>query len=101
MLTCDAVVAEAAFHLGSISYVLELVNDGMLELAFDLGKNLNRVAELAKRYEDRQPDLADLCVICMSELHPRYAVITVDQADFRVYRRNRRETIPIVCPPGR
>jgi len=26
-------------------------------------------------------------------------VLTVDESDFRVYRRNRREVIPIVCPP--
>jgi len=26
-------------------------------------------------------------------------VLTVDEKDFRVYRRNGREVIPIVCPP--
>jgi len=26
-------------------------------------------------------------------------VITVDSGDFRVYRRNKREVIPILCPP--
>lgn len=26
-------------------------------------------------------------------------VITVDRQDFRVYRRNKRETIPLICPP--
>jgi hypothetical protein len=35
----------------------------------------------------------------MSELHPHHSVITVDRDDFRVYRRNKRETIPLVCPP--
>jgi hypothetical protein len=28
-------------------------------------------------------------------------VITIDRTDFRVYRRNKRETIPILCPPER
>jgi len=28
-------------------------------------------------------------------------VITVDREDFRVYRRNKRETIPLICPPAR
>jgi len=32
----------------------------------------------------------------MSELHPRHAVITVDEDDFRVYRRNKREAIPLL-----
>jgi hypothetical protein len=60
---------------------------------------LEQLAELAKRYEDRKPDLADLCIVRMSELYPRHTVITVDEIDFRVFRRNKREAIPILCPP--
>jgi len=99
LLTCEAVLAEAAFHLRSPSYVLSLVEDGMLRIAFEMTKHQPRLAQLAQRYQDRQPDLADLCVICLSELFPRHTVITVDEVDFRIYRRNNRETIPILCPP--
>jgi hypothetical protein len=56
-------------------------------------------AALAKRFRDWNPDLADLCLIRMSELHPRHAIITVDREDFRAYRRNKREVIPVMCPP--
>jgi hypothetical protein len=35
----------------------------------------------------------------MSEIHPRHSVVTTDGADFRVYRRNKRETIPLITPP--
>jgi predicted nucleic acid-binding protein len=99
LLTCEAVLAEAAFHLSSSSYVLSLVRDEMLRLSFDITRNLQPLTELARRYEDRRPDLADLCLIRMSELYPRYTVITVDESDFRVFRRNKREVIPILCPP--
>ena len=99
LLTCEAVLAEAAFHLESSAYVLALLEDEMLRLAFDCGRNLTQLAELARRYRDRKPDLADLCLIRMSELYPRHAVFTVDQ-DFRVYRRNRREAIPVHFPPA-
>ena len=99
LITCEAVLAEAAFQLGSSSYVLSLLRSDMLRLAFDVTRNLEQLAELAKRYEDRRPDLADLCVIRMSELYPRHTVITVDESDFRVFRRNKREAIPILCPP--
>jgi hypothetical protein len=61
---------------------------------------LPQLAALASRYGDRQPDLADLCVIRMSELYPRHSVITVDRANFRIYRRNKREAIPVISPPG-
>jgi len=99
LLTCEAVLAEAAFHLRSSAYVLNLVETGLLQVKFDFSNNLAPLRELAERYADRNPDLADLCLIRMSELHPHHRVITVDEADFRVYRRNKREMIPILCPP--
>jgi uncharacterized protein len=52
---------------------------------------------LAKRYARRRPDLADLCLIWMGELFPNHSIITMDQG-FRVYRRNKREVIPLICP---
>ena len=99
LLTCEAVLAEAAFHLGSSAYVLSLLKDEMLRIAFDCNRNVEQLVELAERYRDRNPDLADLCLIRMSELYPRHTVITVDESDFRVYRRNKREAIPMLCPP--
>ncbi len=101
LLTCEAVLAEAAFHLGSSSYVLSLVCDEMFRVAFDWARNLEQLSALAARYEDRRPDLADLCLIRMSELFPRHVVVTVDETDFRVYRRNKREAIPLMCPSQR
>ena len=99
LLTCESVLSEAAFHLGSSNSVLELVEDGLLAIAFDSSAELRALLELAERFKDRQPDLADLCLIRLSELYPRHFVITVDEADFRVYRRNKRDVIPLVCPP--
>ena len=100
LLTCEAVLAEAAFHLESSSYVLSLIKDEMLRIAFDCSRNIEQLAEIAERYQDRKPDLADVCLIRMSELFPRHTVITVDAKDFKVYRRNKRETIPLLCPPS-
>lgn len=99
LLTCEAVLAEAASHLRSVPLVLAMQREGLVELAFECRANLIQLAALAQRYADRHPDLADLCLVRMSELHPRHSVITVDRADFRVYRRNKREVIPLVCPP--
>ena len=99
LLTCEAVLAESAFHLESSLYALSLLQDEMLRIAFDCNRNVEQLTELAERYHDRKPDLADLCLIRMSELYPRHTVITVDENDFRVYRRNKREVIPLLCPP--
>jgi predicted nucleic acid-binding protein len=99
-LTCEAVLAETAFHLRNVAVTLALLDDGLVTLAFECREHLPQLAALALRYADREPDLADLCLIRMSELHPRHSVITVDRADFRIYRRNKREAIPLVTPPG-
>jgi uncharacterized protein len=99
LLTCEAVLAEAAFHLESVAVVLALLREGLVTLAFDCRDHLPQLALLADRYANRKPDLADLCLIRMSELFPRHSVITVDRTDFRVYRRNKRDIIPLVCPP--
>ncbi|HVI11221.1 MAG TPA: PIN domain-containing protein [Candidatus Binatia bacterium] len=98
-LTCESVLSETAFHIGSSEPTLQLVSDGLLEISFDFSRELAHLLDLASRYADRHPDLADICLIRMSELHPKHTVVTVDEDDFRVYRRNKREAIPLLCPP--
>lgn len=98
-LTCESVLSETAFHVRSSEAALKMVQDGVLQIAFELPRQLEHVRDLAARYGDRHPDLADLCLIRMSELYPRHTLITVDEEDFRVYRRNKREAIPLLCPP--
>lgn len=100
LLTCEAVLAEAAFHLRDTALVLAMVREGLVTPAFTVADHLDRIAALASRYADRAPDLADVCLVRMSELHPRLPVITTDVRDFRVYRRNGREAIPLVSPPA-
>jgi predicted nucleic acid-binding protein len=101
LLTCEAVLAETAFHLRNVPLVLAMIRDGLVSLAFDCRENLPQLTALASRYGDRQPDLADLCLIRMSELHPATASSRSISEDFRIYRRNKREAIPIICPPTR
>lgn len=98
LLTCEAVLAETAFLLRDSGLVLRMLDTGLIRLSFDVDSHRPNLADLARRYADRQPDLADLCLVRMSELNPKHPVITVD-GDFRVYRRNRREIIPVLMPP--
>lgn len=97
LLTCEAVLAEAVFHTGSAEKVLALLAHSLLKVDFDFQASRLRLERLAKRYADRSPDLADLCLICLSERFPKRTVITVD-GDFRVYRRHQREAIPVLMP---
>lgn len=97
LITCEAVLAEAAFHLSSVEHVLALIDHGLIRSDFDLTAALPRVHTLARRFSDRNPDLADLCLIILSERLPSHKVVTVD-GDFRVYRRLQREMIPTLMP---
>jgi predicted nucleic acid-binding protein len=99
LLTCEAVLAETAYNLRNSAIVFEMLREGIITLAFDCNDHLSQLETLAERYADRRPDLADLCLIRMSELFPKHPVVTLDRQDFRVYRRNKRETIPLICPP--
>ena len=87
--------------LRSAEFVVDLIRTRFLRPQFNVADHLARLNELARRYADRQPDLADLCLVRMSELYPRHVVVTVDESDFRIYRRNKREVLPLLCPPGR
>ena len=75
-LACEAVLAETAFKLRSVEVVLEMIASELVKVSFDLNDHLPQLTALAKRYADRQPDLADLCLIRMSELYPHHRVIT-------------------------
>lgn len=92
-------MAETAFHLESAALALAMLDEGLVALALDCREHLAQLQHLADRYADQKPDLADLCLVRMSELFPKHSVITIDRTDFRVFRRNKREAIPILCPP--
>jgi predicted nucleic acid-binding protein len=99
LLTCEAVLAETAFLLQSSAHVLTMLQRDVLRIALDCSSHVDKLRDLALRYENRNPDLADLCLIRMSELFPRHRIVTIDK-DFHLYRRNKREVIPTICPPN-
>ena len=78
--------------------ILSMLNSGIIEVSFEAKDHIASLMDLANRYDDRNPDFADLCLIRMSELYPKHYVLTVDITDFSIYRRNKNQPIPIVCP---
>src|SRR5690606_25143195 len=86
--TCDAVVAEAASFFPTPNYVLKLLARGdlILDPEFLLSSELPRVFSLATKYADHPMDLADACLVRMSEMTIRSRIWTVDRSDFSTYR---------------
>ena len=98
LFTCDAVLAEAAHFLRSPAKLIEAINRGLLVSRFDTQAAAPRLAELIEKYADRPMDFADACLVCMSEQTKDCKIVTIDRADFSVYRRHGREEIPLLAP---
>jgi predicted nucleic acid-binding protein len=101
MFTCEAVLSEACFLLrrinGGQDAVLELVARGILSVTFSVTAELKPVRKLMKRYSSVPMSFADACLVRMSELDPRATVVALD-SDFKIYRRNVRQAIPVLLP---
>lgn len=98
LFTCDAVLAEASHLLGSAEPVLSAVRDGLLVCPWNLMEHHGRVRELVEKYADQPMDLADACLVAMSEEWWDCKVVTIDTKDFKVYRRRGRHSIPLLTP---
>ena len=104
LLTCEAVLAEAAYLLAEhgglpTERVLALVERGVVATPFRIQEHVGPVARLLEKYRDQGMQLADACIVRMSELHRDCRVFTVDRGAFKVYRRFGRQIIPLVAPP--
>lgn len=83
--------------IGQVRAILDMLAEQRLRIGLDLEEQATATAALLARYGKRV-DLADACIVRMSELTKRCVVITLDHRDFSVYRRNGREIIPLIAP---
>lgn len=104
LLTCEAVLSEAVYLLRSDAWggerVMDLVSRGVLRAKLDLQAEATAVTGLLRRYRSLPMDLADACLVRMSELDPDCTLVTVDSEFRDAYRRNGRQVIPTLLPPG-
>jgi predicted nucleic acid-binding protein len=96
--SCAEAMAEAAAMTGQPAAIVEMIHAQEIILPFALADQTSAVLALLKKYRDREMDLADACIVRMTELVRDSQVVTVDRADFSVYRRNGRESIPVIVP---
>jgi predicted nucleic acid-binding protein len=100
-LTCEPVIAEACYLIerrgvnGAV--LLERIENGLLRIALEIEEHCAELKKLMTRYANVPMSLADSCLVRMSEIYPQCHVLTLD-SDFRVYRRNGRQLIPMITP---
>ena len=99
--SCPEAMAEAAALTGRPDVIVEMIQSQEIVLAFDLGEQTAGVLALLRKYRNREMDLADACIVRMTELTRDCQVVTLDRADFGIYRRNSRELIPLIAPQKR
>ncbi len=97
--TCEAALSES-FHLlgpGGTSAIAALLRRGALVPSFRLADQTQPVVSLMQKYADVPMSFADACLVRMTELLSDPLLLTTD-ADFLVYRRHGRRTIPCALP---
>jgi uncharacterized protein len=101
LLVCEPVLTEAMYLLARIPpaqhALLELLQNGALQISFSLSEWTTDIKALLGKYADQPMSLADACLVKMSELNAKHYVFTLD-SDFRVYRKHGREPVKLISP---
>ncbi len=89
LLTCESVIAEAAWQLGrsraAVDQLYGLVDAGALRVVEMLPTHMPHIRALCAKYP--QMDFCDAAVVRLAEVFPHAVVITTDSAHFVIYRR--------------
>ena len=81
------------------SALLDLLENGALDIAFRIEEHVGAVGKLLRKYRDTPMSLADACIVRMAEIHDGHAVLTLD-SDFSIYRKHGRVPISLIQAPA-
>jgi len=100
-LTCEAVLSESFFLLERAregkAALCALLERRIIVADFSLEQHLGEVLHLIRRYDDTPMSFADACLVRMAEVSNDAVIFTTD-SDFETYRKNGRQTIPLLAP---
>lgn len=100
-VTCEAVISESLFLLERARNGKEalcgLLERGIIVMRYAFGDEMTETLRLIRRYNDMPMSFADACLVRMTEKSDDAVVFTTD-SDFRTYRRNGRQAIPLIIP---
>jgi predicted nucleic acid-binding protein len=100
LITCEAVIAEAAWQLArsrsAVDQLYGLVDAGALRVVDLLPEHMPHLRALSAKYP--QMDFCDAAVVRLSEIFPRATVITTDSEHFTIYRRFGNKPLALLHP---
>jgi predicted nucleic acid-binding protein len=101
LVTCEPVITEAVYHLrritGAPDAILASVQQGYLEIPFQLAGGATKVRHYYAKYADTPCDFADACLIAMAEELDTGDILTLD-SDFKHYRWRRTRRFNLLIP---
>lgn len=91
LIASAAGVTEAAWITGRLAPrvfhdMIAWLARGAVTICNIESNDLPRIADLARKYRDLDPDFPDLALLALAERLAVYSVLTVDERDFAVYR---------------
>ena len=100
-VTCEAVISECFFLLERArtgkEALCSLLDRGIVTIDFSINDQLAETLRLIRRYHDTPISFADACLVRMAEQGADSVIFTTD-GDFRTYRKNGRQVIPVIMP---
>ncbi|PYJ88342.1 MAG: pilus assembly protein [Verrucomicrobia bacterium] len=100
-VTCEAVLSESFFLLekapGGKEALCGLLERAIINVDFSFAEQMAETLRLLRRYQDTPMSFADACLVRMAEQAHDAVVFTTD-TDFRTYRKNGRQMIPLIMP---
>lgn len=101
LLTCEAVLTEAAFLVSRAgapsSLIPQLVTRGFVTVAKLFDDDAAEIVRLMARYRNVPMSLTDACLVRLIERTPNATIFTLD-SDFGIYRQKGRRLIPLLAP---
>lgn len=101
LVTCEPVITEACFLIqksgGRPEDLIRKVAQRSLEIGINLEDDASGLEALIQRYADTPMSPADACLVRLTERLSDCLLFTLD-SDFEHYRRNGRQTIPLLRP---
>jgi predicted nucleic acid-binding protein len=101
LLTCEAVITESCYLLrklpGASAAVIENVAAGIFQISFQLSTDTEGLKQRLRKYQQKEIDLADACLIRMADEFGTGDILTLDK-DFEIYRWGKNKVFRIM--PG-
>jgi uncharacterized protein len=101
LATCEPVVTEAIYLLrrlpGAQQAILASIQEGQLEIPFQLADAADGVLARYTKYRDTPCDFADACLIAMANALGTGDILTLDR-DFMHYRWKRNRRFRLLIP---